>query len=468
MSGLTRAIGRVRQRASARAVAVAAAGALGLTAGVTGMAHETDGGDHLLLTAEFEDVSPLLSGSEVETHGVGVGKVAGIEVGEDDNARVGVRLDSAALPVHRDARLTVRAVSLLGERYLELDRGDPSEPVLRHGATIPVEQTGQAVDLDEVLNTIDEPTGEGLAALATVLGEGMRGNGADVDETIRVLAEAMDDTGELAGVLAEHNELLSRMIDNVRPVAASLAEDEGKTLDGLLESTLQLTDAASSRQEELQESVSELPATLEQTEASLERLNAAANEATPTLEEVRPVTEDLEVISTEISSFAETAEPALASTEPVLDRAVELLDEAGPVAEELREAGPDLRSVAADAEPVVTGLANNFDDVLDFLRNWALTTNGYDGLSHYFRAHLVLDPTQLAGPDLGLLGGEEEAEGDEAGEQGDALEDAGDLAEEVPGGLLEPSGDGEGDGSATGLSQEQERGVLDFLVGGEQ
>lgn len=450
----------VRGRLPGRVVAVVTVAALSVAAAITGMTHERSG-EHLLVNAEFEDVSPLLSGSEVEVHGVSVGEVAGIELREDNQAHVAVRLETEALPVHADATLTVRAVSLLGERYLELDPGDPSQPELQHGATLPAEQTGQAVDLDEVLNTIDEPTGEGLAALVTMLGEGMHGQGGNVDETIQVLADAMDDTGELVTLLNEHNDLLSRMVDNLHPVAEALAEDEGATLDGLLDSTLQLSEAASSRHEQLEESVDELPATLEQAEQTLDRLNAAARETTPTLEQIRPVTEDLGEISQELVSFADAAEPALASTEPVLERAVDLLDEARPVAEELREAGPDIRSVAGDAEPVVTELANNFDDVLDFLRNWALTTNGHDGLGHYFRAHLVLDPTQLAGPDLGLLGGEEEPEdGDDAEESSDADgEGAGDPD------LLVPDED---DQSATGLTEEQERGLLDHLLGGDQ
>jgi phospholipid/cholesterol/gamma-HCH transport system substrate-binding protein len=35
--------------------------------------------------------------------------------------------------------------------------------------------------------------------------------------------------------------------------------------------------------------------------------------------------------------------------------------------------------------------------------NWAMATSGYDGLSHYFRAAVVVTPTTLANTGLGTL-----------------------------------------------------------------
>ena len=93
----------------------------------------------------------------------------------DNKAHLTLRLDGAFAPIHEDARVAIRPVSLLGERFVDLDRGTDSAPVLPDGGLIPATQTRRSVDLDEVLSAVDDPTGEALAALLVGLGGGLAG-----------------------------------------------------------------------------------------------------------------------------------------------------------------------------------------------------------------------------------------------------------------------------------------------------
>src|SRR5262245_54315332 len=70
-----------------------------------------------IVVAQFRDVSPMLVGNDVKLHGVKVGEVAGMTE-HDGIASVALDLGPDALPLHTDAKATVRPVSLLGERYM--------------------------------------------------------------------------------------------------------------------------------------------------------------------------------------------------------------------------------------------------------------------------------------------------------------------------------------------------------------
>ncbi|WP_245773948.1 MlaD family protein [Pseudonocardia ammonioxydans] len=449
-------------------MALATVAVIGAAGAMSGIAVESHATKDMTIVAEFEDASPVLVGNEVKVDGVAVGEVADTRVA-DGHADVLLSLEPSALPVYRDATVRLRPVSLLGERYIDLDRGTPGSEQLADGDTVPLPQTSVNVDLDEILNTVDDPTGESLAFLVTTLGEGLRDNGGNVDAALTALAPALRDTQSLTSVLKDQNVLLGNMVDNVQPVAGALAADDGKSLDTLVASADRLLAASAAQQEQFDKTLEQLPGALRSARSALGELAGTANEATPTLRAVRPVTEDLSTISDELNTFADSLDPALANAQPVLEKAQKLLDEAAPVASDLKGASPDLREASASARPIADNLTGNLDNVLDFIRYWALTTNGHDGLSHYFRVNLLVNPdsvTGLAPADLpvpDLLPGPAPVNGEPPG-AGPAPQ-----PEPEPGGTLlqppttEPQPAGP---EATGLTPEQEHGMVDYLLGG--
>lgn len=456
-----------------RLLGVVLVAVLGVAAAAAGIAGEGRNAG-MTVVAQFDDVSPVIVGNEVKVSGVQVGEVTSMSV-QGGKANVALSLRPEALPVHDDASVKVRPISLLGERFLELKRGSPQAPALRPGAIIPATRTDQNTDLDEVLNTVDDPTGQSLAALVTMLGQGAQGNGANADATIRALASSMNKTDQLALILSEQNGVLNNVVDKVDPVARSLARDDGRTLDGLVGSAHDLLGSTSTNSEALRQSLGTLPGTLETARTTLAQLTGTAQATTPVLESVRPTTDDLDAISTELKQFSDSADPALASAQPVLGKAQDLLDEARPVAADLRTAGPDLRSVAGSGEPIVRDLTGNLGNVLGFVRNWALANNGSDGVSHYLRVMLNVN----ADVATGVLPGAPAPPG-AVPEPGAAppglphlpsppsLPKLPGIQGPLPGGLLspEPAPDGQG-GGVTGLDQQQESGALRFLIGGQ-
>jgi len=458
-----------------RVIATAVIAVFGATAaGWAGQSASRSADSGLLVRAEFADASPLLVGNDVKANGVPVGEVASLAA-EGNHAVVTLLLNPAALPMHEDARFTIRPVSLLGERFVELNQGTPTAPPLPTGATVPLTQTATNTDLDQVLDTFDDPTGAGLAALVTTLGDGVQGNGANTAATLRALSPALTDTDAFVGVLRDQNALLNRLVDRMEPVLSALAADQGGRLDRLMGSANTLLTATAAQQRQLEATLAELPGALASATTALDQVSATARQTTPDLRSLRPLTGQLRDISSELYDFTDALDPALSSAQPVLRRGKELFDEARPVAAELRRAGPDLSDTAASARPLVGELSDNLDNVYNFLRFWAQTANGHDGLSNYFRGFVVVNPQSATGllpPALAravpLPGATEQPP-------------PGPAALLTPGGLLgahqpgrshdstaaDPDDHGPSAGGATGLDPQQEKGMAGFLLGGD-
>ncbi|MEN8674049.1 MlaD family protein [Nocardioides sp.] len=443
--------------------------------GVQLMGGEDD--EAMTLVASFDDASPLLEGNDVRIKGVKVGTIDSIEL-TDDGADVVLELDRTAMPVHSDAVVTIRPVSLLGERYVELDQGTAAMPTLADGAVIGAESTGSSTDLDQVLNALDDPTSEALALLVAGLGEGMDGNGKNVADAIRALTPAFEDTSALSKVLSEQNGTLGSLVESMEQVSAGLATDRGVALDQLVTEAERLLGTTAANEAAFRSLLQQLPSTLRTARSTLAQLETTADQATPTLQALRPTTRDLEDISGELDRFAGAADPALEALNPVLARADELLEQAKPVAELLRQQGSAMGPDAKALDALTRELAPDFTTVMEFFKGWALATNSTDGLAHYFRAGVVA--TQYSA--TGLLPGPAEpsapAQAPKApkGPKGPRLPDL-PVVPEVPlvedlldsvggltGGLL--SNRTSKDGGVTGLTADQETNALNFLLGG--
>jgi len=411
-----------------------------------------------LVTAIFRDVSPMLVGNDVKIHGVQVGRVAGM-VEEHGLARVTMEVGAAALPLHTDAKVIVRPVSLLGERYMDLDSGSPNAPVLPPNGVIPITQTGLNTDLDEVLNVFDDKTGQSLAAMIAVLGSGARGNGADIDAAVQALMPALTHTDQLVHTLAQQNATLNDLIEYLQPVTAQLADDNGKTLDHLVGTATSLLHTTATNVTQLGDTLNELPSSLVAARNTLGNLADTAANTYPLLRDIRPTTDHLSEISDELENFSDAADPALEDLVPLLHKGTRLLREAQPVARRLREAGPDIIRTSKGLRPITQQLAGNVNNVLNFIRFWALTTNGFDGISHYFRAHVEVQPSDVSG-NVGRFGDFGIGGRDPAPDSGQPPNGPG-----IPPGLLQK--DPTKDGGVTGMNEKQESGALGFLTGGE-
>jgi ABC-type transporter Mla subunit MlaD len=110
------------------------------------------------LKGQFASVLNIKPKSPVRVAGVNVGTVSSIER-QGNTGVVAMEISGAGLPIHEDATLKIRPrIFLEGNWFVELQPGTPSSPTLHEGATIPVTQTSDPVQIDQVLDALNTDT----------------------------------------------------------------------------------------------------------------------------------------------------------------------------------------------------------------------------------------------------------------------------------------------------------------------
>lgn len=416
------------------------------------------------LVGMFADASPLDKGSDIRMSGVKVGSVTDIQL-DNGAAKVTFSMTPGALPVHQDAKLTMRTVNVLGEHYVDLDPGSDSKPFL-DTKVIPKTQTSNAPGLSDVIDTFDDPTSTALAALVTSLGEGMDKSGPQTADAIKALAPALTNTKQLGDQLNGQNAVLTNLLDRAQPVAQAIDTQDGKVLDQLIANSQKTLSTLSNDQQAMGETLDQLPATLTDARTTLNQLSGTSDAATPTLQAVRPVTDDLKQITGELHGFSNSADPALQALQPVLQRANSLLDQAAPEVAQIRQAGPNLQSVAKGVRPLSDQLLDqHLGDLMAFVKKWSLSTNGRDALGHYFRGVVHITPDTLRNLAASVPPGLNAAPPSGGPPVGPPPLPLPNLLGPPPGAA--PSAGASDPNNATGLTPTQEHSMLGQLLGGQ-
>ena len=110
------------------------------------------------LNAQFATAVNIHAKSPVRIAGVDVGKVTKIKR-EGNTGLVSMEIESRGLPIHSDATVKIRPrIFLEGNWFVELQPGSPSAKTLSSGSTIPITQTSDPVQLDQVLDALNTDT----------------------------------------------------------------------------------------------------------------------------------------------------------------------------------------------------------------------------------------------------------------------------------------------------------------------
>ncbi|MCV7279669.1 MCE family protein [Mycolicibacterium flavescens] len=180
-------------------------------------------------SAVFGDVSRLETGQSVRVGGMRVGTVEQVQLLPDKTVLVHFDADRN-VQMTTGTRAAVRYLNLVGDRYLELIEGPGGEP-LPSGARIPREQTEHALDLDLLLGGL-KPVIRGLNpedvnALSASLIQIFQGQGG-------TLHSLLTNTSGFTTALAERNQTIQTLIDNLHTLLRTLNR-EGDKFSGTID-----------------------------------------------------------------------------------------------------------------------------------------------------------------------------------------------------------------------------------------
>ena len=106
------------------------------------------GSHSYILYAEFDNISGVKKGADVQIAGVPVGSVREISLNEDDMARAMLLIEnSVRVPV--DSIASVKSQGIIGDKFIQITLGGDEE-VYRPGATIT--DTESSVDLESLIS----------------------------------------------------------------------------------------------------------------------------------------------------------------------------------------------------------------------------------------------------------------------------------------------------------------------------
>src|SRR2546423_8926038 len=202
------------------------------------------------LKAEFTSANGLVPQAEVRVSGVHVGTVLAISDSSDGGALVQMALQPG-IRLRQDTRAVIRPKTLLGEKFVELVRPQTSnQAFLQSGATIPKSQTGQAIEIDDILNAMDAPTRQAMSESFRQLGIAFDGRQQDVAAALPPLDSTIANLRPLARVGESRQQELDRILTNLNIIMQALA-DEQDQLGHLVDSGDTVMSAIASRDQAL-------------------------------------------------------------------------------------------------------------------------------------------------------------------------------------------------------------------------
>jgi phospholipid/cholesterol/gamma-HCH transport system substrate-binding protein len=337
----------------------------------------------------FENGGQLVKGNQVLVAGQPIGSVDSIALSPSAEAEVEVTVDHA---LHEGTTAVIRDTSLSGvaNRYISVTPGPNNMPTLQGGATIRGDRTTAPVDLDQLFNTFNPRTRQGLRRVFAGQAAIYSGRGTQANNTYKYFAPALDATQRLLAEISSDQRTFTQFIVASGKVLTAIGERRSQLAD-LVTNSNDTLGAIASQNRALDRSLGALPPTLRQANTTFVNLRAALGDLTPLVNAAKPATKDL-------PRFLRNLRPVAARAVPVFGDLGIALRRPGPhndLVAALRGL-PTLESRAALATPrTIAGLdaaqpdvafARPYSpDLAAFLTKFGEASAYYDANGHYFR-----------------------------------------------------------------------------------
>jgi ABC-type transporter Mla subunit MlaD len=186
------------------------------------------------ISVALPEASGLEPANQVRIGGQRVGIVERLALHEDKatgqiTTVAHLKLEKYVEPLPVDTRAIVLSVSAIGLKYLELERGTANRN-FRAGQEIPLTQTREPVDIDQLFNMFNEKTRTGIQINTNNFGDGLAGRGLGLNNTIHnlrpLVVNAVPVLRNLASPqtgLREFFKALDRVAEQAAPVAGQQA-----------------------------------------------------------------------------------------------------------------------------------------------------------------------------------------------------------------------------------------------------
>ncbi len=143
------------------------------------------------IKVELPQASGLQDGNQVRLGGTRVGTVSALSPHQNPSnghttAIATLKLEKKVEPLPANTTAAVQSVSTIGLKYLELQAGN-SSATIKGGSTIPISQTREPVNIEELFNMFDKPTRTAIKINTSNFGDGLAARGVGLNQVIHEL-----------------------------------------------------------------------------------------------------------------------------------------------------------------------------------------------------------------------------------------------------------------------------------------
>ncbi len=327
----------------------------------------------------------LADGSPVWVNGAKAGSVQSLEV-KDGKALVTVSLTGDYAPLHDGTTSRVEWNSALGERMLTLYPG-PGE-----NATIPknglVKGQSLQIEVDQVLAALDQPTRDKLTSLLKELNQTVDGREPDLAATLKSAGSSVQALGEVLQAVGRDGPAIRSLVTQLQQMV-SVGADHRRDIAAVVGDLTSLTGAVAGQQQQLSDSLKELPSTLQTAKGTLDRIPAAGEPTIALLQDLKPATGRLPSIARNLSPVLTELRPAVADLRPTLGSAQALLQETPGLIDVAHGVVPPATQFVRSIQPAVSFLRPYTPEGIGMLHNWGQAFAPYDGEGHVWAGLLA-------------------------------------------------------------------------------
>jgi virulence factor Mce-like protein len=390
----TESAGRTLAKGMAVTVGVLALVYIGLTSynGVPGRSYGT-------MYTDVSGVGNLIGHDPVRIAGVRVGQVKKIGLSESGRPRITLQLEPGT-DIPTGSIVRVRANGLLGARYVQIVPGS-GRVNLSDGATIPAPADALSSGVSDALDTFDASTRGRLGDTLDGLGEGMLGQGAHVNDALRVLAPAVPRFSAVMRQITSRPGSAERLLPALNRLVTPL-DAARRDYAALLRPADQGVAPFADQRVPLRQALADAPPALASTQTGLAHGRQLLSSARHLSRAVRATLPSVTPGLRATTGLLRSAPPKLTEAETLLAVAEPAVPDALKVTKALRPLLPRLTGGLTDAIPILDYVAPRACDVENFgvtmrsMTGFGGVGDGPIGALMQFRAQAVIASETLA------------------------------------------------------------------------
>jgi phospholipid/cholesterol/gamma-HCH transport system substrate-binding protein len=324
-----------------------------------------DGGTEY--TVRMQTANQLVKGNEVKVGGLAVGEITDIKLSEDNQADIKVSINEDFSPLRRGSSVTVRQTSLpsVANRYLSLHPGPNNAPEIPDGGVVDTDETTNAVDLDQLFNTLDPKARKGLQGVLRGFGTWYVGQSDNLQETFKYLPQSFGNLSRVMEELARDQKAFTSLIINGAKAVSAIAARRDDLAE-LVTSGTGFARALGQENVALDRTLATLPDVLQQGSVTFRNLTSALDDLDRLTDVSKPAVKGLAPFLRRFSNLFATMRPTFEDFRGLVNEQGRYNDSV-----DLFRVSPELEKISRESSKNSIAALKNGQNEVEFFRPYA-------------------------------------------------------------------------------------------------